>query len=188
MSEAIYSKHGAMKDVEPCFLPDARGLLIVVERKRRVSGEMGALVNLHAQQELKAQSADFAAAQDWWANLPQTPDRHLLNQEEAVADILLAEDIAERWAAQFDGLDGLAYIFDVARTVNTKTGETQPESPVFAFSRGGFERLTYPKEKNCLCYHLYFAFYEKPETLMNRVSIGTDSLSVKREVVLDSYE
>ena len=104
MKEAICTKHGATKDAEPCFMPDARGLLVVAECKRRLSEEQGALVNLHAQRELKLQSA-------------------------------------------------------------------------------GFERLTYPKDKNCLRYHLFFTFYEKPETLMQRVSIGTDSLTAKREVI-----
>ena len=183
MNEANYQKYGAMRDREPCFMPDARGLLVVAEHKRSLSEEQGALVNLHAQREMKMQSADFAVAQDWWVNLPKTPDRHLFNMEEAVSDIMLAESIAGRWAAQFDELDGLAYIFDVARTVNTKTGETQTEPSVFTFRGTGFERLTYPKEKNCLRYHLFFAFYEKPETLAQRVSIGTDSLTAKREVI-----
>ena len=183
MKEAIYTKHGAMRDAEPCFMPDARGLLVVAEHKRRLSEEQGALVNLHAQRELKMQSADFAAAQDWWTNLPHTPARHLFDLEETISDILLAESIAGRWAAQFDELDGLAYIFDVAQTVNTKTGETQTEPSVFTFRGAGFERLTYPKEKNSLRYHLFFAFYEKPETLMRRISIGTDSLTAKREVI-----
>ena len=179
--DAIYEKHGAMKAVEPLFTPDARGMLMVVELKSKddkLSDEQLAMINLHAQGELKAASDEYRRAQEWWSNLPKTPARQMDNGYFTLSSFDVGKAQIEAWQAQYDEKDGLVYIFGVERKLNLRTGTTQRHIPVMVFSGGGFETLDSIEEKDCVNYRLYFAYYEKPETLTEKIHGLTDSLTV----------
>lgn len=182
---AIYSKHGAMKDSEPVFMPDARGMLAVVETPKKLTGQSAAQINLHAQGILKAQSEEFARAQEWWQSLPHTPSRQLYNRAETVFNVLGADGILNDWVARYDVLPGLCYVFDAECTLNLKTGETESEpSRLFSFDKLGMKMHADSLGRNCVRYHLYFAFYEKPETHTETLQTPADSLTAvkKREL------
>lgn len=179
-TNAIYSKHGAMQDAEPKFMPDARGLLMVLQCKHRenqLTDEQFAAVNLCAQGELKAQSEEYKRAQEWWSNFPHTPARQLDSCCFTLPSFAAGEKEIEKWLAQYDEKDGLVYVFSVERKFNLRFGSIQRHIPVTVFSGGSMESLDSIEEKDCIHFRVYFAYYEKPETLTDALHIRADSLT-----------
>lgn len=186
MNEADYQKLGAMKDREPCFMPDARGLFLITDRKRAYTEDETIQMNLHAQKELKAISPAFLQAQEWWSNLPKTPARQLQSEVATHDDPWTADRMVADWMAQYDTLDGLAYYFDIGRKMNLVTGETQGDLAMMDV--GGMFRMPDFEGGDCASYRICYIFYEKPATVQNPVCVSTDSVTILRKTRLSPGE
>lgn len=168
--EPIYKKYGAMKDKEPLFTPDARGLFIVTSARKEPDEDALIKVNLHAQSVLKEESEEYKRAQEWWSNLPKTPARQRENLGVYVPTLDATNEDVQAWIDDCDAFDGLVYIFVVERKLNLRTNSTQTHIPVTAFNfQNGFfvgtRSLDDIEEDDCVNYRMYFAYFEKPETL-----------------------
>ena len=159
-----YEKHGAMKDAEPKFQPNARGVFMVLKSRKNLDYDQTFQVNMHSQMVLKAESVEYRRAQGWWNRLPRTPDRQKDNLFLQVKNLDDANPAVQDWIDKYEDYDGLVYIFCVERKLNLRTNETEREShiPVMAFNASfGFRTMDDIIEDECVTYRMYFAFFEK---------------------------
>lgn len=167
----LYEKHGALKDAEPLFTPDARGLFMVVKATEEPDEDTLLKIHMHAQSVLKEESEEYAKAQEWWSNLPKTPTRQMENLFVCTPALDAVDAEVQAWVDRCDEFEGLVYIFVVERKLNLVRNKTQEHIPVVAFSmQDGFRSLDDIEEEDCVTYRMYFAYYEKPETLSNKKS------------------
>lgn len=162
--QVLYEKHGAMKDAEPLFQPNARGVFMVLKSRKDLDYDQTFQVNMHSQMVLKAESAEYRRAQGWWNRLPKTPDRQKDNLFLQVKNLDDANRAVKDWIDKYEDYDGLVYIFCVERKLNLRTNETQSEGhiPVMAFNASfGFRTLDDIIEDECVTYRMYFAYFEK---------------------------
>ena len=159
-----YEKHGAMKDAEPKFQPNARGVFMVLKSRKNLDYDQTFQVNMHSQMVLKAESVEYRRAQGWWNRLPRTPDRQKDNLFLQVKNLDDANPAVQNWIDKYEDYDGLVYIFCVESKLNLRTNETEREShiPVMAFNASfGFRTMDDIIEDECVTYRMYFAFFEK---------------------------
>ena len=159
-----YEKHGAMKDAEPKFQPNARGVFMVLKSCKNLDYDQTFQVNMHSQMVLKAESVEYRRAQGWWNRLPRTPDRQKDNLFLQVKNLDDANPAVQNWIDKYEDYDGLVYIFCVESKLNLRTNETQREShiPVMAFNASfGFRTMDDIIEDECVTYRMYFAYFEK---------------------------
>lgn len=186
LPDTLYTKHGTMKDMEPLFTPDARGMYIATVCPAPPTEEALAQINLHAQGELKAMSAEYKRAQEHWATLPHTPARQLSNLYAYVPELDASNGAAAEWRDGYENYDGLVYIFCVERRLNLKTNRVQNRIPVMEFnSLTGSRPFDDHDEKDCVTYRAYFAYAEKAETLCEAVRDVTDSVIVTQNANMD---
>lgn len=162
--QVLYEKHGAMKDAEPKFQPNARGVFMVLKSRKDLDYDQTFQVNMHSQMVLKAESAEYRRAQGWWNRLPRTPDRQKDNLFLQVKNLDDANRAVKDWIDKYEDYDGLVYIFCVERKLNLRTNETQSEGhiPVMAFNASfGFRTMDDIIEDECVTYRMYFAYFEK---------------------------
>lgn len=162
--QVLYEKHGAMKDAEPLFQPNARGVFMVLKSRKDLDYDQTFQVNMHSQMVLKAESAEYRRAQGWWNRLPKTPDRQKDNLFLQVKNLDDANRAVKDWIDKYEDYDGLVYIFCVERKLNLRTNETQSEGhiPVMAFNASfGFRTMDDIIEDECVTYRMYFAYFEK---------------------------
>lgn len=162
--QVLYEKHGAMKDTEPLFQPNARGVFMVLKSRKDLDYDQTFQVNMHSQMVLKAESAEYRRAQGWWNRLPKTPDRQKDNLFLQVKNLDDANRAVKDWIDKYEDYDGLVYIFCVECKLNLRTNETQSEGhiPVMAFNASfGFRTMDDIIEDECVTYRMYFAYFEK---------------------------
>jgi len=164
MSDYVFRKTGKASRKDPACRPSARGMFMVLEdnpEKNELSEEEYMQINLHAQQELCAQSPEFEKAMKHWSGLPKNNDRQLGGFCTSVR--LIEEDMAaEEWIHEFDDYDGLIYVFAITREFDFRTGQTWKPIPVIGFSlSGGVESLDDIGREHRMRYRMYYVFSEK---------------------------
>ena len=153
-----------MKDAEPLFQPNARGVFMVLKSRRELDYDETFQVNMHSQMVLKAESVEYRRAQGWWNRLPKTPNRQKDNLFLQVKNLDDANPAVQDWIDKYEDYDGLVSIFCVERKLNLRTNETEREShiPVMAFNASfGFRTMDDIIEDECVTYRMYFAYFEK---------------------------
>ena len=153
-----------MKDAEPKFQPNARGVFMVLKSRKELDYDQTFQVNMHSQMVLKEESVEYRRAQGWWNRLPRTPDRQKDNLFLQVKNLDDANKAVQDWIDKYEDYDGLVYIFCVERKLNLQSNETQREShiPVMAFNASfGFRTMDDIIEDECVTYRMYFAYFEK---------------------------
>ena len=153
-----------MKDAEPKFQPNARGVFMVLKSRKELDYDQTFQVNMHSQMVLKEESVEYRRAQGWWNRLPRTPDRQKDNLFLQVKNLDDANKAVQDWIDKYEDYDGLVYIFCVERKLNLRTNETEREShiPVMAFNASfGFRTMDDIIEDECVTYRMYFAYFEK---------------------------
>ena len=141
-----YEKHGAMKDAEPKFQPNARGVFMVLKSRKELDYDQTFQVNMHSQMVLKEESVEYRRAQGWWNGLPRTPDRQKDNLFIQVKNLDDANKAVQDWIDKYEDYDGLVYIFCVELAFNASFG---------------FRTMDDIIEDECVTYRMYFAFFEK---------------------------
>lgn len=183
--EGIYQKYGAMKEKTPVFMPDARGMLLIKlneGRGKNATEDDMLAINLHAQGELRAQSDEYARAQEWWSNLPKTPARQMENYFADVDSFDEAGGALAKWISGFTEKPGLVYVFEAERTYNVALGCTHVSVPeVMVFSPWNMSSLDDVNKRDCITYRLYYAYYERPETLTQGLTDVSDDIAVEEE-------
>ncbi len=165
--QASYEKYGALKDDEPLFQPNARGLFLVQKSRKELTEDEFVQINMHAQSVLKAESNEFNRAQTWWSQLPKRPDRQKENLFIRVRELDEGNESAQEWIDRCNEYEGLVYIFSVERKLNLRTNETETGGsiPVVAFNMSfGFKTMDELIEDECVTYRMYFAYFEKPKS------------------------
>lgn len=168
MSEYSYIKTGTASEQEPTFSPFARDIFMVIEENKNhdMTADDFMAINMHAQKELRSLSTGFGKAQDCWANLPKTDERHLsvsLSGRYSPVSKIEEDTVAQEWIGEYKDYEGLVYIFSVTRKIDLRTGETFKPIPVIGFSMSrGFDFMDDIGSKDCIRYRMYYAFAEKP--------------------------